>query len=502
MHSVKELNVKHLLAATFGCASGVLWAGFYPSPIPVHSPQVQSDPRAASKPRDASLVGSKLDDHSVTASLLHWFAGDKISPANPLLNQFVLSLSNTFKEVNVPPCATYLESDALDVFEAPETELDKNSKLTLAAKILSQHPTLLVKPFLRLSTHDQQERLRSLRRSSFVVGYPWQFAEFLSCIPKSSIDIPETMEGSIAMIIERDPAKATAFLKKTDWNSDLQVFTAWGRSLGFSGVAEAWLRSGQVPPDRLAQTIERLPSDITDEEIRTLTIAGSGENRQQVEDMLWNRKAMISPNAIVDAIHIGNVKNIPPTAVLSAITMLADTQGAEGAKTAYEAADKLPGSLRDNAYKALTSLLSHQLPDESNLADVQNWLNSPAAPSEPEAEKVRRNGITNICSSLVQLGNNPERASNFLASITDAPARVNGYESLANTWAQADTGAAGDWINTIPQGAERDHAILGLVANLVDSPAEAEAWINAIKQPELRAQAASKFPGYSAPNVP
>jgi hypothetical protein len=76
-----------------------------------------------------------------------------------------------------------------------------------------------------------------------------------------------------------------------------------------------------------------------------------------------------------------------------------------------------------------------------------------------------------------------------MAEDAPEPTRGKTWEGVANTWAQQDKVEASEWLVTLPEGADRNHAISGFTRQLVWHDAEsAMIWAENIGDPALRAE--------------
>jgi hypothetical protein len=82
----------------------------------------------------------------------------------------------------------------------------------------------------------------------------------------------------------------------------------------------------------------------------------------------------------------------------------------------------------------------------------------------------------------------PEQAQGFVASLAeDERSRAQAYSGLASGYAANDPQAAVKWFDTLPQGADRENAIYGFVAQYQwRQPAESANWAMKITDAEAR----------------
>jgi hypothetical protein len=81
---------------------------------------------------------------------------------------------------------------------------------------------------------------------------------------------------------------------------------------------------------------------------------------------------------------------------------------------------------------------------------------------------------------------NPQDALQYLPGMSDGQ-RPNGYQTIASEWTKKDSQAASEWIDPLPAGKEKDHAIQGMVWELREKdPASSTIWAATIGDDNMR----------------
>jgi hypothetical protein len=87
----------------------------------------------------------------------------------------------------------------------------------------------------------------------------------------------------------------------------------------------------------------------------------------------------------------------------------------------------------------------------------------------------------------------PADAVNFLPNVKPED-RPQSYQTVAESWTKKDPEAASGWVDQLPQGNEKDKAIVGLTSSVGSKePDSAAMWASTISDPEVRAVTTEKY---------
>jgi hypothetical protein len=87
----------------------------------------------------------------------------------------------------------------------------------------------------------------------------------------------------------------------------------------------------------------------------------------------------------------------------------------------------------------------------------------------------------------------PADAVNFLPNVKPED-RPQSYQTVAESWTKKDPEAASGWVDQLPQGNEKDKAIVGLTSSVGSKePDSAAMWASTISDPEIRAVTTEKY---------
>ena len=149
---------------------------------------------------------------------------------------------------------------------------------------------------------------------------------------------------------------------------------------------------------------------------------------------------------------------------------------------------------------------AQDLPDEKMRAEALKgvWQEFTAKHPEEAAAQLSKNSADapfiadtgkDIARNLAE--KDPQKAAQWAATLRQPEARKEAFSALGEYHAGKDGADAGQWLNTLPEGVDRESAIKGFVYRAKDNyPEEATEWATAIQDTDARRAALSTALGY------
>ena len=299
-------------------------------------------------------------------------------------------------------------------------------------------------------------------------------------------------EGQIYMAMalmrwaELKPEGVAEYLKANDkigkgfiFSDSDMVFAVWGASNPTAAIAwartlEEGQQSGAIKKILEAAARRDVDQAIALAQAHAPELMKDGSLGDAIDSALRKRDPERSARTIAS---LGNADKIK----FAALQWALKDPGA-----AMRWAQELPDEkLRAEALKGVWQEFTSKHPEE---AAAQLSKNSAAAPFIADTGK-------DIARNLAE--KDPQKAAQWAATLRQPEARKEAFSALGEYHAGKDGADAGQWLNTLPEGVDRESAIKGFVYRAKDNyPEEATAWATAIQDTDARRAALSTALGY------
>ncbi len=298
---------------------------------------------------------------------------------------------------------------------------------------------------------------------------------------KDSLDEGGQIYATMALMrwAELKPEAVAEYLKAKDKigegfifrDSDM-VFNVWGGSNPAAAIA--WVRTLDEghQSDAIKQILEAAARRDPDAALALAQahapeMLKGGGLADAIESALRKRDPERSARTIAS---LGNANKIRSSA-----QQWAEKDRAAAMQWAQELPDE---KMRAEALKGVWQEFASKNPDEAAAQLSKNSADAPFVENSGE----------NICKNLAQ--KDPQQAEQWAATLQQPEARKEAFRALGEVYARKDTVAAGQWLNGLPDGADRKNAILGFVyAAKEGHPEEATTWAAAVQDTDARRSA-------------
>ena len=294
----------------------------------------------------------------------------------------------------------------------------------------------------------------------------------------------EAMQNLLRHWGQNDPAQARAFMDTLPETEQKRLIPTVVESLAQNNPEEAIAYLKVHPIDDPTHHIWRnLAGIISDQSTPEKALAWARElpdevtQRRVIPEIMGRLASQDPQTAAREALNLTSA-----AAREDSLARIGMQWGNDNFQEALGWARSLTGKDRENALGAVMNQGANQ--DPSTVATQFSSLLAELPANQKPADSLI-NAASTIANSF--FAESQEKATAWVASLTQDDARASATQALASRWVNYDAVSASEWIGSLPGGKSRDLAVSSLVGGIADTdPAMAFEWANTTQEESTR----------------